>query len=86
LTRRHESILDSVGDGIWGMDMEGRLTFINRSGAEMLGYSPQELLGQNMHDLIHHSRADGTPYPVEGSSPACRRRRVLAQGWKVVAG
>jgi PAS domain S-box-containing protein len=67
LTRRHESILDSVGDGIWGMDMEGRLTFINRRGAEMLGYPPQELLGQNMHALIQHSRADGTPYPAEES-------------------
>ena len=65
LTRQHQSILDSVGDGIWGMDLEGRLTFINRSAAAMLGYSPQELLGQNMHALIHHSRADGTPYPVE---------------------
>jgi PAS domain S-box-containing protein len=67
LTRRHESILDSVGDGIWGMDMEGRLTFINRRAAEMLGYSPQELLGQNMHALIQHSRADGTPYLAEES-------------------
>jgi two-component system sensor histidine kinase VicK len=67
LTRRHESILDSVGDGIWGMDMDGRLTFINRSGAEMLGYSPQELLGQDMHALIHHSHADGSPYPAEES-------------------
>jgi PAS domain S-box-containing protein len=67
LTRRHESILDSVGDGIWGMDMEGRLTFINRSGAEMLGYSPQDLLGQDMHALVHHSHADGTPYPAEES-------------------
>jgi two-component system sensor histidine kinase VicK len=65
LTRQHQSILDSVGDGIWGMDMEGKLTFINRSAAAMLGYSPQELLGQEMHTLIHHSRADGTPYPVE---------------------
>ncbi len=65
LTRQHQSILDSVGEGIWGMDMEGRLTFINRSGANMLGYSPQELLGQNMHALIHHSHADGSPYPVE---------------------
>jgi two-component system sensor histidine kinase VicK len=65
LTRQHQSILDSVGDGIWGMDMEGKLTFINRSAATMLGYSPQELLGQEMHTLIHHSRADGTPYPVE---------------------
>jgi two-component system, OmpR family, sensor histidine kinase VicK len=67
LTRQRQSILDSVGDGIFGMDLEGRLTFVNRSGAEMLGYSPQELLGQNMHALIHHSRADGTPYPAEES-------------------
>jgi two-component system, OmpR family, sensor histidine kinase VicK len=67
LTRQHQSILDSVGDGIWGMDLEGKLTFVNRSGAEMLGYSPQELLGQNMHALVQHSRADGTPYPAEES-------------------
>ena len=65
LTRQHQSILDSVGDGIWGMDLEGRLTFVNRKGGDMLGYSPQELLGQNMHALIHHSYADGTPYPAE---------------------
>ncbi len=65
LTRQHQSILDSVGDGIWGMDLEGRLTFVNRSGAKMLGYSAQDLQGQNMHSLVHHSRADGTPYPVE---------------------
>jgi len=65
LTQQHQSILDSVGDGIWGMDMEGKLTFINRRAAQMLGYSAQELLGKEMHALIHHSRADGTPYPVE---------------------
>ena len=67
LTRQRQSILDSVGDGIWGMDLEGRVTFINRSGAEMLGYAPQELLGQNIHALIHHQRADGTPYSAEES-------------------
>jgi two-component system sensor histidine kinase VicK len=65
LTRQHQSILDSVGDGIWGVDMEGRVTFINRSGAEMLGYTPQELLGQNMHALVHYSHPDGSPYPAE---------------------
>jgi two-component system sensor histidine kinase VicK len=65
LTRQHQSILDSVGDGIFGMDMEGRLTFINRSGAGLLDYAPQDLLGQDMHALIHHSRADGSPYPKE---------------------
>jgi PAS domain S-box-containing protein len=65
LERQHQSILDSVGDGIWGMDLEGRLTFINRSGAEMLGFSPEELQGQEMHSTVHHSRADGSPYPKE---------------------
>jgi PAS domain S-box-containing protein len=61
LTRQHQSILDSVGDGIWGMDMEGKVTFVNRSGANMLGYSPQELLGRDMHALVHHSHADVSP-------------------------
>jgi two-component system, OmpR family, sensor histidine kinase VicK len=65
LTRQHQSILDSVGDGIWGVDMEGRVTFVNRSAADMLGYSVQELLGQNMHALIHHSHEEGSPYPAE---------------------
>jgi two-component system, OmpR family, sensor histidine kinase VicK len=65
LTRQHQSILDSVGDGIWGVDTEGRVTFINRSGAEMLGYAPQELLGKNMHELVHYSHPDGSPYPAE---------------------
>ena len=65
LSRQHQSILDSVGDGIWGMDLKGRLTFVNRSAANLLGYAPHELQGQDMHTLIHHSRADGTPYPPE---------------------
>lgn len=45
--------------------MEGRCTFSNRVAAEMLGYTEAELLGQNMHSLAHHSRPDGSPYPVE---------------------
>ncbi|MGC2403250.1 MAG: PAS domain S-box protein [Acidobacteriaceae bacterium] len=65
LTRQHESILDSVGEGILGMTMQGQVTFINRGAAKILGYSAQELQGQNLHALIHHSRADGSPYPAE---------------------
>ncbi|HEY4048264.1 MAG TPA: PAS domain S-box protein [Acidobacteriaceae bacterium] len=65
LMLQQESILESVGDGIWGMDKDGRLTFVNRSAANMFGYSPEEMRGKNVHQLIHHSYRDGSPYPVE---------------------
>ena len=62
--RQRESILESVGDGIYGMDMDGNLTFLNPSAANMLGYDADEILGSNMHNLAHHSHADGSPYPA----------------------
>lgn len=65
LMRQSNSVLESVGDGIYGIDLEGRVTVVNPAAAQMLGYKPEELLGRNMHDLIHHTRADGTPYPWE---------------------
>jgi PAS domain S-box-containing protein len=58
-----ELLLESTGEGIFGIDLEGRCTFINRAGARMLGYEPAAVRGQNMHALTHHSRADGNPYP-----------------------
>jgi len=61
-TRQRELILESVGDGIYGIDLEGRLTFINQAGAHALGYTPEELTGRDLHEVIHHSHADGTPY------------------------
>ena len=61
-TRQRELILESVGDGIYGIDLEGRLTFINVAGANALGYSPEQLVGRDLHEVIHHSHADGTPY------------------------
>jgi PAS domain S-box-containing protein len=61
-TRQRELILESVGDGIYGIDLEGRLTFINEAGARLLGYAPDELTGSEFHQVIHHSHADGTPY------------------------
>jgi PAS domain S-box-containing protein len=67
LTRQSDSILESVGDGIYGTDLEGKVTIINPAAAEMLGYKAQELLGQDMHALTQHTRADGTPLPIEES-------------------
>jgi PAS domain S-box-containing protein len=59
-------ILDSTAEGIFGCDSEGTCLFCNRAAARLLGYDdPAELLGRNMHSLEHHTRADGTPYPIE---------------------
>ncbi len=60
-----ERLLDSTGEGIYGVDLDGRCIFINRAGADLLGYRPGELLGRNMHEVMHHSRPDGAPYPVD---------------------
>ncbi len=57
--------LDALGDGIYGVDVEGRCTFVNRAAIDILGYgSAADLLGRNMHALIHHTRPDGSAYPV----------------------
>jgi two-component system sensor histidine kinase VicK len=62
LTRQSDSILESVGDGIYGIDLDGKVTVVNSAAAQMLGYKQEEMLGRNMHELIHHTRADGSPY------------------------
>jgi two-component system sensor histidine kinase VicK len=65
LMRQSDSVLESVGDGIYGIDLDGNCTVVNPAAAQMLGFKPGELLGRNMHSLIHHTRADGTPYPED---------------------
>ena len=62
---RASLLLESVSSGVWGLDTNGNTTFINSSGARMLGYAPAELLGQPMHARVHHSYPDGTHYPRE---------------------
>jgi len=59
-------ILDSTAEGIFGCDSDGNCLFCNTAAARLLGYDDaSELLGKNMHALEHHSRPDGTPYPIE---------------------
>jgi two-component system, OmpR family, sensor histidine kinase VicK len=62
LTRQSDSILASVGDGIYGIDLDGKITFVNAAAMQMLGYKQDEMLGEVMHNLIHHTRVDGAPY------------------------
>ena len=73
-TRQRELILESVGDGIYGIDLSGRLTFINQAGARALGYAADQLTGREIHEVIHHSHADGTPYS-KSSSPILQGMR-----------
>lgn len=63
LANHNYALLNSTGEGIYGIDAEGHCTFINRAAAKMLGYEMDEVLGVDMHETIHHSRADGSPYP-----------------------
>jgi PAS domain-containing protein len=59
-------LLDSTAEGIYGLDLAGRCTFSNAACARLLGYrDPSALLGKSMHALIHHTKADGAPYPEE---------------------
>jgi PAS domain S-box-containing protein len=60
---RSTSILDAAGDGIFGADASGTLTFVNPAALRMTGYALEELVGHDMHDLLHHSRPDGSSYP-----------------------
>jgi PAS domain S-box-containing protein len=55
-------LLQSTGEGIFGVDMDGRCTFVNRAAAQMLGRRTEDVLGRNMHELMHHSHADGRHY------------------------
>ncbi|GAB7191690.1 hypothetical protein NUM3379_23980 [Kineococcus sp. NUM-3379] len=62
--RRWRLLLESTGEGIFGMDLDGRCTFVNTAAAAMVGLEPAELLGRDVHELVHHSHPDGSPYPL----------------------
>ncbi|MYL26060.1 MULTISPECIES: sigma 54-interacting transcriptional regulator [Halomonadaceae] len=65
IERENQLILEAVGEGIYGVDAEGRTTFINSAAERMLGWHRDELLGRVMHTAIHHSHSDGTPHQRE---------------------
>jgi PAS domain S-box-containing protein len=61
---RSRLLLNSAGEGIFGVDTNGKINFINPSATKLLGYIEDEMIGQDAHGLIHHSHADGAPYNV----------------------
>ncbi|MEY2538517.1 MAG: hypothetical protein QOG67_2257 [Verrucomicrobiota bacterium] len=65
LRNLHELILNSAGEGIYGRDLTGNIIFKNPKAAELLGWTAGELLGRSAHEIIHHTRSDGSSYPLE---------------------
>ncbi|MEG3639387.1 ATP-binding protein [Magnetococcus sp. PR-3] len=72
---RAKQLLEATDVGVFGIDEQGLVSFINPAAERMLGYHQEELLGQNIHDKIHHSYADGTAYPEH----ACRMSAALRE-------
>jgi PAS domain S-box-containing protein len=59
------AVMDSAAEGVVAIDLEGRATFANPAAARLCGYEVDELIGRRMHDLVHHTRPDGSDYPIE---------------------
>lgn len=64
LQKRMELILNSAGEGIFGLDTNGDVTFVNTAALVMLGWQRDELLGKSHHELVHHSHGNGTPHDL----------------------
>ncbi|MEC9346722.1 MAG: sigma 54-interacting transcriptional regulator [Pseudomonadota bacterium] len=63
IERENRLILAAAGEGIYGVNVDGITTFVNPAAARMLGYDAAELVGRDMHTVIHHHKPDGTAYP-----------------------
>lgn len=76
LSHQNQLILDSAAEGIFGLDRDGNITFVNPAAARMTGYEVHELIGRPLHETVHHTRPDGTPWPRE----ECSTYAVLRDG------
>lgn len=65
LRRQHQLILNAVGEGVYGLDLNGNVTFVNPAAAAMIDWPIGELIGKSMHAVLHHSHADGSHYQRE---------------------
>jgi len=63
IMKRYELILNSAGEGIYGLDENGKATFVNPAAVKMTGWSVEETIGEAGHAQHHHTKADGSPYP-----------------------
>lgn len=75
--KRLEGILRSVGDGVYGVNCDGEITFINPAAKSILGYTDSEkLFGQSAHLIFHHSKENGEPNPIS----ECKLQKAYQEG------
>lgn len=65
IERENQLILRAAGEGIYGVNSEGKTTFVNPAAERMLGWSAEELVGRDIHPIVHHTHHDGRHYPDE---------------------
>ena len=65
LERQNQLILNAAGEGIYGVNADGKTTFVNRAAQEMLGWTTEDLLGRDIHNMIHHHHLNGEVYPSQ---------------------
>lgn len=61
----HNLILAALGEGVYGIDINGLGTFVNDAAVRILGWTNEDIIGRQLHDIHHHSHLDGSPYPSE---------------------
>jgi len=71
-----QTVMLSMGEGLYTVDTEGRVTFMNPAAQKIFGWTLDEIVGRRMHDVTHHTHPDGTPFPRE----ECGGLQVLREG------
>ena len=72
----NQSVMANMGEGLYSVDTQGLLTYINPAAERLFGWSSAELLGRKMHDMTHYEHPDGTPFPAS----ECSGLQVLQRG------
>ncbi len=72
----HEAVMANMGEGLYAVDMQGQVTYMNPAAERLFGWKSSELLGRKMHDMTHYKHPDGRPFPIE----QCAGFRVLREG------
>ena len=73
---RLQAVVANMGEGLYTIDTQGLVTYVNPTAERLFGWTAAELLGRKMHDVTHYLHPDGTPFPAH----ECAGLRVLQEG------